>query len=69
MVIFSGAGFAWVDGTDLDYTNWRPSEPSTLSEECVEIEFTNYVGGWNDLYCTGEYLNGVCKMPACKFLL
>ena len=66
--LFPGTGFAWVDGTDLDYTNWLPEEPSSSSEECTEVLFSPYAGAWNDLYCTGDYLNAVCKMPACKLL-
>ena len=66
--LFSGIDFAWVDGTDLDYSNWLPGEPSSISEECTEILFSPYAGAWNDAYCTGDYLDGVCKMPACKSL-
>ena len=58
--------FTWIDGTVLDYTNWRTNEPSSTSEECGEILTIGYTGGWKDAFCSDGSQYGVCKMPARK---
>lgn len=44
--------FQWVDGTQLNYTNWEAGEPNDQGgEDCVEINH-NGLGKWNDQSCT-----------------
>ncbi|XP_072046700.1 C-type lectin mannose-binding isoform-like [Amphiura filiformis] len=57
--------FKWSDGTQYDYTNWYPGEPSSQYltaqsdiEDCVSFRDTS--GVWNDLPCT-EKKKFVCK--------
>ena len=47
----------WVDGSPLQYTNWRPGEPSTRGlagndENCVEVFLSD--GLWNDENCNSK---------------
>lgn len=53
----------WVDGTELDYTQWEPGRPidDPNRESCVEMNMMgNNVGKWRDSPCTGEY-GYICK--------
>ncbi|WP_411026576.1 lectin-like protein, partial [Salmonella sp. s54395] len=66
-------GFAWSDGSGVDFTLWNENEPSGSdqggnSEECVEM-FTSggQIGKWNDLNCLAERAF-VCKFTSPKFI-
>lgn len=49
--------FAWVDGTALTFTNWRPNQPNNNNnnQHCVWIRPD---GGWDDVTCkkTEQYV-------------
>ncbi|KAL4230751.1 hypothetical protein ACF0H5_011126 [Mactra antiquata] len=52
-------GFQWIDRTPVQYTNWRPGEPSTRGwggnlENCVEVFLSD--GKWNDEDCNSKRL-------------
>uniref|UniRef100_A0A8D0GXP1 Pulmonary surfactant-associated protein A n=1 Tax=Sphenodon punctatus TaxID=8508 RepID=A0A8D0GXP1_SPHPU len=50
--------FLYLDGTPLNYTNWRQYEPNGKgSESCVEM-YTD--GGWNDKKCN-QYRLTICE--------
>ncbi|KAJ8030927.1 Echinoidin [Holothuria leucospilota] len=53
--------FQWSDFTDVDYTNWAPSEPnnSGSNEDHGALYFSSKL--WNDL--NTRDLDFVCKMP------
>ncbi|XP_042912717.1 macrophage mannose receptor 1 [Parasteatoda tepidariorum] len=54
--------YKWDDGTEVDFTNWEPSEPSGHSnpkEDCVNMVYISgrsdgRTGNWNDLECEQE---------------
>ena len=59
------AGFMWVDGSPLQYTNWRPGEPTTRGlagndENCVEVDLSD--GKWNDEDCNSKRAF-ICEKP------
>ncbi|XP_062604307.1 C-type mannose receptor 2-like isoform X1 [Saccostrea cucullata] len=59
LVRSSNAGFAWTDGTPLDFIRWKKDEPNNYlgMEDCSHIS----AGAWNDNNC-GNTLGGyVCK--------
>ena len=31
------AGYVWSDGSPVGYTNWRSGQPSSSTENCVEM--------------------------------
>uniref|UniRef100_A0A2C9KE90 Macrophage mannose receptor 1-like n=1 Tax=Biomphalaria glabrata TaxID=6526 RepID=A0A2C9KE90_BIOGL len=48
----SESNFQWIDGSSLNFSNWKYGEPnnSTVFEDCVEL--VQYSGGqWNDNHC------------------
>jgi hypothetical protein len=50
--------FVWVDGTPLDYTNWRGGEPNNAGgEDCVEAN----KNGWNDIGCQRAKRRFICE--------
>ncbi|XP_053164243.1 pulmonary surfactant-associated protein A-like [Hemicordylus capensis] len=50
--------FQYLDGTPVNYTNWRQYEPNgNGAENCVEM-FTD--GGWNDKKCN-QYRLTICE--------
>jgi hypothetical protein len=50
--------FVWVDGTPLNYTNWRGGEPNnTGGEDCVEAN----KNGWNDVGCERSKWPFICE--------
>ena len=53
--------FQWSDFTDVDYTNWRPNEPSDSgsNEDHGALYFNHRA--WNDLGTRNHEF--VCKMP------
>eukprot|EP00057_Strongylocentrotus_purpuratus_P018932 XP_011673406.1 PREDICTED: macrophage mannose receptor 1-like [Strongylocentrotus purpuratus] len=55
----------WTDGTDFDYINWTPGEPTNSygNEDCVHLDDYFYkIGTWNDVKCNNLY-RFICKMP------
>ncbi|XP_041483463.1 echinoidin-like [Lytechinus variegatus] len=56
---------AWVDGTDIRYTNWIPGQPDNVGrEDCSEIVNTRS-GDWNDVRCTFTRASCfICKLPS-----
>jgi hypothetical protein len=54
--------FVWTDGSDWDYQNWRPGQPSNAGgvEHCAEMGW----GGetlWNDQPCNYPRGEFICK--------
>ena len=55
----------WVDGSALQFTNWRPGEPSTRGlagndENCAEVFLSD--GKWNDEDCSSKRAF-ICEKP------
>ncbi|XP_074193843.1 low affinity immunoglobulin epsilon Fc receptor isoform X4 [Rhinolophus sinicus] len=58
--------FVWMDQNPLDYSNWRPGEPSNggdtgLGEDCVMMLGS---GQWNDAFCSNPLDGWVCDRLA-----
>ncbi|XP_058137894.1 low affinity immunoglobulin epsilon Fc receptor isoform X4 [Dasypus novemcinctus] len=55
--------FIWMDGSPVDYSNWRPGEPNNggLGEDCVIMLGS---GQWNDGFCRSEQSGWVCDRLA-----
>lgn len=56
-------GFAWIDGSAVQFTNWDTGEPSyrnddNVEEHCVAINPKTLV--WSDLDC-GLHLGYICS--------
>lgn len=51
----------WTYDEAFSYTNWDSGEPSTLSENCVQLSAT---GKWNDLTCSETTLYALCSRDA-----
>ena len=62
----TSAEYKWTDGSDSDFRNWAPGQPSNpLDELCVEMEIdqiSNYPGYWYDNYCD-NYNYYICEAP------
>lgn len=61
------SGFQWIDRSPVEYTNWRPGEPSTRGwggnlENCAEVFLSD--GKWNDEDCNSKRLFVCEKTPA-----
>ncbi|XP_077993135.1 C-type mannose receptor 2-like [Glandiceps talaboti] len=54
--------YRWQDGSEVDYTNWAPNEPTGgfRNEGCVEMHLFGVGGEWNDLDC-GNSVGYVCQ--------
>ena len=58
-----GFNYEWVDGSDLDFSDWRAGEPNSgggtgINEGCLSVfsnHATPYKGSWNDADCTTAY--------------
>ena len=62
----TSAEYKWTDGTNTDFRNWAPLEPSNpVDELCVEMEneqISNYPGYWYDKHCD-SYNYYICEAP------
>lgn len=48
------------------YYNWNAHEPNNLgTENCVEMNFMNHAGKWNDRRCS-TLVRFICQKPASK---
>ena len=63
--------YQWSDGTNIDFTKWRPGQPDDWGwngaepegEDCVHLWLRDgYVDKWNDAPCA-HLLPLICKMP------
>ncbi|XP_006902733.1 PREDICTED: low affinity immunoglobulin epsilon Fc receptor [Elephantulus edwardii] len=56
--------FTWLDGSSVDYSNWRPGEPNNQAqgENCVMMLGPS--GHWNDAYCRSKLNSWVCERLA-----
>ena len=56
--------FTWIDGTELDYEDWRNGEPNDygFGEDCAEIDSR---GGWDDNSCS-ERQAYICEVDAAR---
>lgn len=57
------AVYEWIDGSDVSFTYWAPTEPNNSggSENCTELYVKT--GQWNDLDCSIHKLGYVCGKP------
>lgn len=53
-------GWAWNDGTPLDFSNWEPGEPNGANTENCLHQYGS--GRWNDADCAG-FDNLACQVP------
>ncbi|XP_024406977.2 low affinity immunoglobulin epsilon Fc receptor isoform X2 [Desmodus rotundus] len=55
--------FVWMDGSPLDYSNWRPGEPNNggEGEDCVMMLG---LGQWNDAFCNSHLEGWICDRLA-----
>merc|ERR1711910_10960 len=51
--------FAWVDGTTVSYTNWRPNQPNNGGDN-QHCAWVRPDGGWDDVVC-GKTNAYVCQ--------
>nr|XP_040027916.1 macrophage mannose receptor 1-like [Gasterosteus aculeatus aculeatus] len=60
-------GYAWSDGTPVNYQHWQEGEPNNHNndENCVEFRtyYVNDHGSWNDANCEG-YNDWFCQILA-----
>lgn len=56
--------YGWTDGSPVDYSNWHSGEPNDYDsrEDCVELNFFELDGTWNDHFCSEQH-RFICKMP------
>ncbi|KAM6216739.1 low affinity immunoglobulin epsilon Fc receptor [Rhynchocyon petersi] len=56
--------FVWLDGSSVDYSNWRQGEPNNQAqgENCVMM--LGPLGHWNDAYCRSPLRGWVCEQLA-----
>ena len=55
--------FEWVNGDDLNYTNWYPGQPNNYNNNQDFVELLNN-GQWNDQYNTYN-LEYIMELPGC----
>ncbi|XP_071791841.1 C-type lectin BpLec-like [Asterias amurensis] len=55
--------YEWTDGSAADYFNWHSGEPNNhkTGENCLEINFFDVDGTWNDHFCDQTH-RFICKM-------
>ncbi|XP_045680096.1 low affinity immunoglobulin epsilon Fc receptor isoform X1 [Phyllostomus hastatus] len=55
--------FVWMDGSPLEYSNWRPGEPNNggEGEDCVMMLG---LGQWNDAFCNSHLEGWMCDRLA-----
>ena len=51
----------WSDDTRVDYTNWNPGEPNHPDYEQCSAAYMKKNVTWNDVICTDDLDNFVCK--------
>ncbi|XP_042638610.1 low affinity immunoglobulin epsilon Fc receptor [Orycteropus afer afer] len=56
--------FIWLDGSPVDYSNWRPGEPNNQDpgENCMMMVGSS--GQWNDAFCRSQLEGWVCQQLA-----
>ncbi|XP_030606959.1 macrophage mannose receptor 1-like isoform X2 [Archocentrus centrarchus] len=63
----SSTGYAWSDGSPLDFQHWQEGEPNNFNdaESCAEFVIHNWneQGSWNDLNCD-SYNDWLCQIRA-----
>lgn len=61
-----GGGYAWEDGSELDFTNWASGEPD--DRECAvmrgPLASEASRGMWADASCTSKYREVICERVA-----
>ena len=59
------AGWQWVDGTPLVYTNWAPDEDPFTRTGCVQLRPGSEArGAWTISECARRN-NYLCRIPKC----
>nr|XP_020447068.1 macrophage mannose receptor 1-like [Monopterus albus] len=63
----SSTGYAWSDGSPLNFQHWEEGEPNNFNnaESCAEIKMYNSheYGSWNDMNCE-SYNDWLCQIRA-----
>uniref|UniRef100_A0A673AFI2 Macrophage mannose receptor 1-like n=1 Tax=Sphaeramia orbicularis TaxID=375764 RepID=A0A673AFI2_9TELE len=61
------SGYAWSDGTPVNFQHWQEGEPNNFNnaENCVEFRIYNWdeSGSWNDVNCE-SYNDWLCQIRA-----
>uniref|UniRef100_A0A669D8Q0 Mannose receptor, C type 1b n=2 Tax=Oreochromis niloticus TaxID=8128 RepID=A0A669D8Q0_ORENI len=61
----TSTGYAWTDGSPLDFQHWQEGEPNNFNnaESCAEFVIHNWdeEGSWNDLNCD-SYNDWLCQI-------
>ncbi|XP_037083759.1 C-type Lectin CRL-like [Pollicipes pollicipes] len=60
---FTGNGWAWMDGTEVDYVNWGEDQP----DDAYGAEYCTYItldGTWGDFVCEEYGSLAICVVPA-----